>query len=415
MGEGTLSNRFQKGMFIYPWDIATTGIKQVIDDYQEVGCNTLVVNSSYHQGRFFHPQKQDFHYVNQSAISFSPNLISYKRLQPFVHQDMVKQNILVQAREHCEQSGIDFVTWWVGLHNSSLGKQHPDLCIQNIWGNRYTYALCPSQPEVRHYATALFEDTLVSVRPQRIITESVAFLPMRHGEHHELILLNIGKTAEWLLSLCFCDACRQNAEKQGIDTKEVQVLVQKLVQERIDCDLGNLEEDAYELTHLMLEYPELYNYQQARMNSVTLLVADLSSIAKRHGVAFDYIPSSVPFPANQAFFEGVSLLQTAKLVNRFMSLAYSNTESTLHTLRTVSSFTPNRANGVALSLHSQINATKESLLQHIQAAMSSDVEAIYYYNYGLLNKRRLNWIKEANEYADQIRQSDENKRIKTCE
>ncbi|MEG0260130.1 MAG: hypothetical protein RR595_13420 [Lysinibacillus sp.] len=410
-----MSHRFQKGMFIYPWDIATTGIKQVIEDFKEVGCNTLVVNSSYHQGRFLHPQKQDFHYVNQSAISFKPNLTRYKRLKPFVHQDMVDQNILAQAREHCEQSGMDFVTWWVGLHNSSLGRQNPDLCIQNIWGNRYTYALCPSQPEVRHYVAALFEDTLDTVKPHRIITESIAFLPMKHGEHHELILLDLGKSSEWLLSLCFCDACSQNAENEGIDTVKVQQLVQQLVQERLDCDLGSLEEDAYELSHLMLEYPELYNYQQARMNSVTQLVNDLSTIARKYGVGFDYIPSSTPFPANQSFFEGVSLQQTAKVVDRFMALGYSTPESTQHTLRTVSSFTPGRANSLALSLHAQINASKDSLLSHIQATSSWDVDAIYYYNYGLLNKRRWSWIKEANEFADQIRQSHEEKKVAKCE
>lgn len=406
-----MGTNFQKGMFIYPWDIATTGIKQVIEDFQEVGCNTLVVNSSYHQGRFLHPQKQTFHYVNKSAISFNPDLTRYKRLQPLVHQDMADQNILSQAREHCEQAAMGFVTWWVGLHNSSLGKQHPDLCVQNVWGDRYTYALCPSQPEVRHYAAALFEDTLASVRPQRIITESAAFLPMRHGEHHELILLNIGKSAEWLLSLCFCDTCRQNADNEGVDSAGVQQLVQLLVRERLDCDLGHLEEEAYELTHLLLEYPELYNYQQTRMTTVTRLVGGLSEIAKRYGVALDYIPSSVSLPANQTFFEGVSLRQTAKVVDRFMSLAYSNAESTLHTLRTISSFTPGRANAVALSLHAQKNPTKQSLLQHIQAIASSDIDAIYYYNYGLLNRRRLLWIKEANAYADQLRQTKEQSHI----
>ena len=402
-----MSSRFQKGMFIYPWDIATTGIEQVIADFQEAGCNTLVVNSSYHQGRFFQPQQQTFYYVKQSAISFRPDLTRYKRLQPLVHQEIADQDILSETRKRCEEAGMDFVTWWVGLHNSSLGQQHPDLCIQSIWGDSYTFALCPSQPEVQHYAAALFEDTLVTVQPQRIITEAVAFLPMRHGEHHELILPSLSESTEWLLSLCFCDACQKNAENEGVDTAQVQQLVQQLVRERVECDLGNVREDAYELTHFFLEYPELYKYQRSRMSAVTKLVSHLSDIARQHGVALDYIPSSTSRPANQAFFEGVSLRQTAEVADRFMALAYSNAESTQHTLRTISSYTPGRANAVALSLHADINATKGSLLQHIQMISESNVDAIYYYNYGLLNQRRRSWIKEANAYADELRQAKE--------
>lgn len=398
-----MAHHLQKGMFVYPWDIAATGIEQVIEDFKDVGCNTLVVNSSYHHGRFFHPGREAFQYVDQSAISFTPDLTRYGRLQPVVHEEIANQNILAETRAHCEREGMDFVTWWVGLHNSSLGKEHPDLCVQNIWGDRYTYALCPSQPEVQQYAVALFEDTLVTVQPQRILTEAIAFLQMAHGDHHELILLNLSRSAEWLLSLCFCDTCCQNAEKEGVNTSEVKTLVEQLVRERVNYDMGHLEEDAYELPHLLLEYPELYQYQQARVSTVTKLVKQLGEIAKRHGVALDYMPSSSGLPANQTFFEGVSLQQTAEISDRFMALGYVNADSTAHTLRTLSRFVPDRAHAVALTLHADVNPTNHSLLEHIQSIAEANVNAVYYYNYGLLNKRRLSWVKEANAYLDQLK------------
>lgn len=403
-----MNSRFQKGMFIYPWDIAAAGVEQVIHDFQAAGCNTIAVNSSYHQGRFLHPLKPSFYSIHQSAISFEPELARYGRLHPLVHEDIAKKQILQKTRAAAEQAGIDFVTWWVGLHNSSLGRQNPDLCVQNVWDDRYTYSLCPSQPDVRLYAAALFEDTLASVKPKRIITESAAFLPMLHGEHHEVILLNISRTAEWLLSLCFCDSCRQNAFKRGIDVLQVIRIVQKLVEDRIEYDLEPLQEEPFDLPHLLLEYPELYNYQLARMNSVTQLVWDLSDIAKQYKVAFDYIPSAVPFPANQAFIEGVSLRQIAGLIDRFIPLAYGNAESAQHTLRTVSGYASGRAIGAALSLHYRINSSRESLLQQVQAVVESGTEAVFYYNYGLMNRRRLSWIKEANAYADEMTQAKEN-------
>lgn len=100
----------------------------------------------------------------------------------------------------------------------------------------------------------------------------------------------------------------------------------------------------------------------------------------------------------QAFVEGVSLQQTAEVADRFMAMAYSNAESTAHTLRIISSFAPGRAHAVALTLHAQKNPTKQSLLQHMQVIAESDVDEVNYYNYGLLNKRQLSWIKEGNAY-----------------
>lgn len=76
-----------------------------------------------------------------------------------------------------------------------------------------------------------------------------------------------------------------------------------------------------------------------------------------------------------------------------LALAYSNAESTAYTLRT----------GVPMHFTCTKNPTKQSLLQHMQVIAESDVDAVYYYNYGLLNKRRLSWIKEANAYINQFK------------
>ncbi|ATF14074.1 hypothetical protein HP398_04345 [Brevibacillus sp. HB1.4B] len=393
-----MSSSRQIGMFIYPWDIAESGIEAVIQTLQGAKCNTAVVNSSYHQGRFFHPQSKTFRRLPFSGVSFTPEWSKYNRLRPTVHEQIAQAGVLAKMKEACEQAGMGFHTWWVGLHNSTLGLAHPDLCVQNIWGDTYTYALCPSQPEVQHYAKALFADTLEQVKPDRILIEATAFLPMKHGEHHEVCLLPLGESLQWLLSFCFCGACTERAEAKRIDVGAVQQLVSRLVNQIVEADsISQVSAETREVAFLLLEYPVLYHYQQTRLEVVDGLWRSLKEIALSKGTALDGFPSSTPFYVNQSYWEGVSLRKAAATLDRVVPLAYGDSVNevayTFHAMKLVA---PEAALGAAFSLHhSQIQSAFD-LAARVKTAVDAGAQSITYYNLGLLNNRRLNWIRQAN-------------------
>ncbi|MED1801856.1 hypothetical protein [Brevibacillus porteri] len=393
-----MSSSRQVGMFIYPWDIAESGIEAVIQTLEGAKCNTAVVNSSYHQGRFFHPQSKTFRRLPLSGVSFTPEWSKYNRLRPTVHEQIAQASVLAKMKEACERAGMGFHTWWVGLHNSTLGLAHPDLCVQNIWGDTYTYALCPSQPEVQHYAKALFADTLEQVKPERILIEATAFLPMKHGEHHEVCLLPLGESLQWLLSFCFCGACTQRAEAKRIDVGAVQQLVSRLVNQMVEADsISQVSVETREVAFLLLEYPELYHYQQTRLEVVDGLWRSLKDIALSKGTALDGFPSSTPFYVNQSYWEGVSLRKAAATLDRVVPLAYGDSVNevayTFHAMKLVA---PEAALGAAFSLHhSQIQSAFD-LAARVGTAVDAGAQSITYYNLGLLNNRRLNWIRQAN-------------------
>lgn len=397
------SRQIQAGMFIYPWDIADSGVQEVIQTLQVAKCNTAVVNSSYHQGRFFHPGSKTFRRLPFSGVSFTPEWSRYQRLRPTVHEEMAQASVLARMKEACEQSGMAFHTWWVGLHNSTLGLVHPELCLQNIWGDRYTYALCPSQPEVQHYAKALFADTLEQVKPERILIEATAFLPMRHGEHHEVCLLPINEALHWLLSLCFCEACTERSEKKGIDVSTVRQLVARLVTQMMEADnITQVAAESREIAYLLLEYSELYHYQLSRLEVVEELWKGLKEIATEKGVALDGFPSSTPFYVNQAHLEGVSLRKAAALLDRLVPLAYGeNTDEVSYTFHAIKLAAPEASLGAALSLHHSQIRNGEELASRVRIAMGAGARSITYYNLGLLNQRRLDWIKQANEAIEE--------------
>ncbi|TQK75140.1 hypothetical protein FB479_101752 [Brevibacillus sp. AG162] len=393
-----MSSSRQTGVFIYPWDIAESGIEAVMQTLQTARCNTAVVNSSYHQGRFFHPRSKTFRRLPFSGVSFTPEWSKYNRLRPTVHEQVAQAGILAKMKEACKQTGMGFHTWWVGLHNSTLGLAHPDLCVQNIWGDTYTYALCPSQPEVQHYAKALFTDTLEQVKPERILIEATAFLPMKHGEHHEVCLLPLGESLQWLLSLCFCGACTERAESKRIDVGAVRQLVSRLVSQMVEADsLSQVSAEAREIAFLLLEYPELYHYQQSRLEMVDQLWRSLKEIAQSMGTALDGFPSSTPFFVNQSYWEGVSLRKAVATLDRLVPLAYGDSVGDVaYAFHATKLVAPEAALGAAFSLHhSQIQSAVE-LAARVKTAVDAGAQSITYYNLGLLNNRRLDWIKQAN-------------------
>ncbi|WP_232697228.1 hypothetical protein [Brevibacillus daliensis] len=397
------SNMLQKGMFLYAWTVNDLGIPKILEEFQQTGCNAVVLNSSYHQGRFFQPRQESFYASTHAGIFFTPTLSAYERIKPVVHEEIAKTELFPRMREACEENGFHFTTWWVGLHNSALGRKHPELCVQNVWQDPYTYALCPAQPDVQQYAISLFTDTLQVVQPQRILVETAAFMTMKHGGHHEIMLLHMGEAVQWLLSLCFCPCCKLQAEKSGVDADAVQALVKRLVSCHLEQDYGPLAEDAPQIAHYLLEYPELYAYQQSRMKTVTNLVEVLYSIAKQHHVKLDYIPSSTALLINQSFMEGVSLNQIGSFVDRFVPLMYEDkADSIRYTIQTLRSHHEGVSVGAAFTVHHNRLASKESLVGKAKIAVEEGVDSIYYYNYTLVNERRLSWIKAANEAVDKI-------------
>lgn len=396
-----MQNSLQKGMLVYSWDILEQGVEEVSHTLQSIGCNTMYANCSYHQGRFFQPKGRMIRKVDQSAISFTPNKISYGRLKPKVHENIAKREILQNAREQCKKDGLQFSVWWVGLHNSSLGTINPDLTIKNIWNNHYTYALCPSKMEVSDYAKNLFDDTLRQLQPNRILVESAAFLPVEHGDHHEITLIGLNKAAKWLLSLCFCDDCMQRASLENVDVMEIKILVNQLLTKMIEHESGGLSEGTDMITALLLDYPILYHYQMSRMRVVTELIKDLREIADRHGVAIDLIPSSTPYPVNQTYMEGLSIKQIYPFVKRIVPLTYGPSEqSVTNELNALSMTVKNKDIGVTFSLHHQIVASESGLISRVKAALEQEVSAINYYNLGLLNEHRMRWIKNSNQMID---------------
>ncbi|MEM1484326.1 hypothetical protein V6615_05530 [Oscillospiraceae bacterium PP1C4] len=380
------------GMFVYPWDIPDN-TDAFVEKYRTLGCNTIVVNGSYHHCSVPDLRLEKIYSRRQAGTAFAVNPANYGRLLPKTQED--RTAMYQSLRESCTRAGISLKCWAVNLHNSTIGEMHPDVCIQNVWDDIYENALCVNHPEVREYAGALLCDIIRAVSPESMVLESISWMPAFHGRHHEFSLAHITPAIRYLFSLCFCPACVKAAEKQGIDARAVKVLAKRLLKQLLRQETTFIENEQTQLASLWLEYPQLYAYQQFRMESVRSLVEQTSKTVHQMGVHYEYIPLSTPFEVNSTSFEGVSYRQTAPLVDAFVPLVYGEHETFRTCKANIGLFAPDARVGMAMSLGRGRYTGEADFTGRVLDATDAGAASIYCYNYGMATEEVLEWVQKA--------------------
>jgi hypothetical protein len=219
---GATDPRF--AIWAYPWDVLDLGLDTVTRDFTErAGLNGINIAAAYHAGRFFQPRspRRKTYLPEDGTVYFQPDptLWSALRIRPQVAAIVAAGDVPRALTAARERSGLSVACWTVCLHNMRLGLLHPDACTRNAFGEPSLFNLCPSHPDVRAYAVTLVRDLSTGVRPDIVQLETPGFMPYGHGYHHEKD--GVGLTAEddFLLSLCFCDACAAAARQAGVDAE----------------------------------------------------------------------------------------------------------------------------------------------------------------------------------------------------
>ncbi|MGD9145327.1 MAG: hypothetical protein PVI80_07195, partial [Anaerolineae bacterium] len=329
-------------------------------------------------------------------------------------RSLVESGVLARAREACDREGLDFGLWTVGLHNSTLGQQNRDLCIENCFGDRYTYCLCPSQEPVRAYLQGVIQDLCTQLRPERIIQEAVGYLGLRHWVHHELFFAAGDGSLEMLLSLCFCPSCQQRAGAAGLEAGRLRKKVATWGEKLLHGERGSLPPafTQSQVPSLLAESPDLAAFMQVRAGSVTELVADLHATAKEQGAELDLIPASFHRPVSQAWLEG-ALLGKLQGVSDYLLIPsyFESADQVAADLEWAAWLAPESelvaglnacepAVRSAAGLAAQARACREagcrSAWSRVAGGQELGCRGIYYFNYGLLTRERLAWVGEAN-------------------
>lgn len=399
MGERTGERR---ALWIYPWDILDGGIEEtVLRARNEWGLSALSLAASYHSAKFLLPRRRTERVFlsGGAAVYFRPEERRYGAtpLRPVITPRGELLDVFDRTAEACRRQGLGLRAWTVGLHNSRLGEAHPEATQENVFGDRYPWALCPANPDVRRYLAALVGDVAANHGPDAIDLESTGFHGFVHGHHHELVGIDIGAVEEFLLGLCFCRHCLGRAGDAGGDAARVRAEARALLEARFAEEAAVPAGDRGEMApvlSLLLARPELDAYVRARLATVTSLVGEVKAALAGTGTRLALTAATFAKPTANAWLEGMDLRALAGVADEIILLSYFREPVEVAAdVRFGRELVgdPGKLT-VGLSLLAPATTDGANLRAKVEAARGVGATAFSFYNYGFVGEGRLGWL-----------------------
>ena len=383
-----------RAIYAYAWDLAERPIGEIAGEVKGLGLNTITLAGSYHAGKFTRPRGKSgkIYFPEDGTVYFHADQKRYGRIKPV-------ENSLNGAHDFFREigkTGLAVNAWMVVLHNTRLGQAYPEATVENAFGDRYVYCLCPSAPEAREYAVALCTDITENYPVLGITCESAGFMPYVHGFHHEFALMKQNRWFDNLLGLCFCDHCRAGAKAAGIDADRLRAEVRQDVESWLasDFDIPDDMAEAFWLADTR-SAGDLGRFLAWRSAVVTSLIADIRA-AIRKDAAFAVIPS-VARPTAGAWYEGSDLAGLAATAGIIEACFY---EPSAERARVDAWDVKRRLRGkgqlrgILRPAHPDLKSRDEvvAAVTGLKLAGGTDIA---FYNYGHLRPSALKWIGEA--------------------
>ena len=195
--------------YAYGWDVQEAGF---VERVRELGVAEVAVATSYHATRAATPWSPDHTTVMAPHGAFYRPVRddAWGALKPRP-ANWMPEDIAGDAIRRLNEAGIPAAAWVVLTHNSLLGEQNPGLAVQNCFGERYRWGLCPSHPEVQEYSATVVAESLRDLDVSSVILESCGQMGAAHSNHHEKTDAVWSPAAMRLLSICCCPSCVDDA------------------------------------------------------------------------------------------------------------------------------------------------------------------------------------------------------------
>lgn len=393
---------FRRSINLFPWDVAHEGAPTCIEAIARLGCNSVILSPNYHRARLFRPRNLGFYNRPIDWCDFNPAAPLYEEpsLLPPVNPDGPCRRGCHDAATAARAAGLEVIVSVIGCHNSTIGLAHPELCVENAFGDRYAFALCPAQPRVRSLLASLVTDLCRQYRPDALLLDSFCFLDAVHREHHELMFVSPGAFGKHLLAMCFCPACRELHVQQGIDPETLRLQVRQLIAASVARDPlpRSAEGERDELTALMLEFPELLASQRVRCGAVEGLLQSVQAVARDQKVSVHNQSGLLARPSARAWTEGAGLRERARFCeNIFIQAFFRSAKEAVQDLTWAASILPAERLVLSHMVGEDHIPSEGDLIQRVAATRSIGAAGVSFYNYGLLSAARLEWVRRANQ------------------
>ncbi|MEU0739756.1 hypothetical protein [Streptomyces sp. NPDC006134] len=205
--------------FVYPWDV--NGDPGAPERLASLGVRQATLAAAYHSTRALTPRHPRHRIVTaeHAAVLYRPDgRWTGRTLRPYEAGDWAPGDAYGEAAAALAGAGLEVHTWVVLAHNSRLGAEHPDTSVVNAYGDRYPWAPCVAQPATRAYLVDLAAEAAVRPGARGTELESLGWYGLAHLHAHDKTGgVGLGDAGQYLMSLCFCPACREGYGEQGLD------------------------------------------------------------------------------------------------------------------------------------------------------------------------------------------------------
>ncbi len=390
-------------MWIYPWDIIDLGIEEVLQEVLgDAHVGGLSIATSYHAGRFLQPRspRRKVYFPEDGTIYFEPELSLYRDspLKPQVSsliaggRDVLRELSGLKAARNFSLNG-----WTVCLHNTRLGMKHPEACTQNAFGDRNFYNLCPSNPLCVSYLSALVKDLTLHYELDSLELESPNFMGFAHEFHHEKDGVGLTTSGDFLLSLCFCPECRKKAAAAGVDVQRAQQSVRRRLDAIFERDVpaddtGFVERGIDGFS----DDDELRAYLKWRFDPVTELCRVLRASAQpRTRIYF------LSLVTGRAWLQGIDVRAISEACDGLVVCAYDSAPAQVESdIRdAASTCVPGTYLAAGFRVFHPETRGAEDLAAKVARAVRAGARGLNFYNFGLIPRSRLEWIRRSVEAA----------------
>jgi hypothetical protein len=205
----------------FPCIIEGLGADRVMAEAAEMGHSEFILCSIIYKGyRLVMPRHPRQIYQLETGMTFYPaNESAYDGclIRPVSTRDWAGRDIFQEAAEAAAKVNMGLCGWVSCFANGRVANAYPDVAVENLYGARDRLFLCFNNPQVQQYTLAMFRDLvtrypLASVMADKI-PQSMLELDTFGGRIDPLLRL-VG-------SICFCEHCMAQAEKDGIDLRAV--------------------------------------------------------------------------------------------------------------------------------------------------------------------------------------------------
>jgi hypothetical protein len=375
----------QAGIYTYPWDLADEGHDLALGRIADAGLTAVNLACAYHAGKFLlpHNPRRRVAFAEDGALYFRPDPARYGRILPRVSSLVtVDDDPLAALDRERRKHGLDLAAWVVCLHNTWIGERYPECTLHNAFGDPYLHSLCPADPDVRAYVTAVLTDIVTRAEITAVELEAPGYLGFVHGFHHEIIGVPLDDVQRTLLGLSFHSSELELARVAGIDGDGLRRRVADTLTRIWEDDRPPGDDIAgRDYVRQLLDDPEFDAYAGLRETIVREFVGELRDAVHQANPAVE-VRLFDPLGRRESdgqLYGGLETLADGALAG--YATSDDDARERAGRLRTLMGERP--VYGMVRALHPDTLDPAE-IAPRVSAWRASGVDGIDFYNYGLM-------------------------------